>query len=78
MQLSLDPKLQQIAGKVEAGERLTFEEGIALYNSSDLNAVEMIQRAGSSLWKGTRSITAWRQCKFVVQFCEKEIAVAIV
>ena len=39
MQFSFDPELREIADKVEDGERLTFAEGVALYNSSDLNAV---------------------------------------
>ena len=39
MQFSFDPELREIADKVEDGERLTFDEGVALYNSSDLNAV---------------------------------------
>jgi len=39
MQFSFDPELREIADKVENGERLTFEEGVALYRSPDLNAV---------------------------------------
>src|SRR6186713_1998268 len=39
MQFSFDPNLRDIAFKVEDGERLTFDEGLALYNSTDLNAV---------------------------------------
>src|SRR3954451_6749365 len=39
MQFSFDRNLIDIAFKVEDGERLTFEEGIALYNSNDLNAI---------------------------------------
>jgi aminodeoxyfutalosine synthase len=39
MQFSFDPKLRDIAEKVEDGERLTFDEGVALYRSADLNAV---------------------------------------
>jgi aminodeoxyfutalosine synthase len=39
MQFSFDPNLRDIAFKVEDGERLTFDEGLALYNSTDLNAL---------------------------------------
>nr|MBP9110290.1 hypothetical protein [Pyrinomonadaceae bacterium] len=39
MQFSFDPKLIDIAFKVEDGERLTFDEGLALYNTTDLNAL---------------------------------------
>ena len=31
-----DPLLQPIAAKVRAGERLTFDDGVALYRSNDL------------------------------------------
>lgn len=34
-----DPKLRPIADKVLSGERLNFEEGVALYGSSDILAV---------------------------------------
>jgi aminodeoxyfutalosine synthase len=39
MECSFDPNVNRLAGKVEAGERLTFEEGVALYNTTDLNAL---------------------------------------
>ena len=39
MQFSFDPKLIDIAFKVEDSERLTLEEGVALYNTTDLNAL---------------------------------------
>jgi aminodeoxyfutalosine synthase len=39
MQLSFDPILNTIAEKVIAGERLTFNEGLALYRTDDLNAL---------------------------------------
>jgi aminodeoxyfutalosine synthase len=39
MQFSFDSKLQEIAFKVEDGERLSFEEGVALYQTTDLNAL---------------------------------------
>lgn len=34
-----DPKLLPIVGKVEAGERLTFEEGMVLYHTPDYNTL---------------------------------------
>lgn len=34
-----DPELAPIAAKVEAGERLNFEEGLTLYRTRDLNAL---------------------------------------
>ncbi|MCC6826457.1 MAG: aminofutalosine synthase MqnE, partial [Acidobacteria bacterium] len=39
MQFSFDPKLQDIAFKVEDGERLSFDDGLALYATTDLNAL---------------------------------------
>jgi aminodeoxyfutalosine synthase len=39
MQLSFDANLNRIAEKVDAGERVTFEEGVDLFNTGDLNAL---------------------------------------
>jgi len=39
MQFSFDPNLREIAEKVEDGEWLAFADGLALYNTSDLNAL---------------------------------------
>jgi aminodeoxyfutalosine synthase len=39
MNFSHDPKLNDIAPKVERGERLSFDEGVALYNTDDLAAL---------------------------------------
>jgi aminodeoxyfutalosine synthase len=39
MQFSFDTNLNKIAAKVEANERLTFDEGVALYDTDDLNAL---------------------------------------
>lgn len=39
MQFSFDPNLRDIADKVEDGERLTFDEGLSLYATDDLNAL---------------------------------------
>jgi len=35
MQFSFDTNLNKIAAKVEANERLTFDEGIALYKTDE-------------------------------------------
>src|SRR3954464_6111161 len=39
MQFSFDNNIASIAEKVEAGERLMFDEGVELYKSNDLNAL---------------------------------------
>src|SRR2546423_12643790 len=39
MNFSHDPKLNEIFCKVEAGERLSFDEGVTLYQTDDLNAL---------------------------------------
>src|SRR5688572_5409407 len=39
MQFSFDTNLRDIADKVEDGERLTFDEGLSLYATDDLNAL---------------------------------------
>ena len=39
MQFSFDPDVNKIAEKVSDGERLSLDEGVALYRSNDLNAV---------------------------------------
>lgn len=39
MQFSHDKKINLISEKVEAGERLSFDEGIALFETDDLNAL---------------------------------------
>ncbi|MFN0138921.1 MAG: aminofutalosine synthase MqnE [Pyrinomonadaceae bacterium] len=39
MQFSFDPNLIDISDKIEDGERLTFDDGLALYATSDLNAL---------------------------------------
>ena len=37
-----DPDLEPIAAKVEAGERLTFAEGMTLYRTPDLNGLSQL------------------------------------
>ncbi len=39
MKFSCDPKLNDLAAKVESGERLTFDDGVALYATDDLSAL---------------------------------------
>ena len=39
MEFSHDPRLNEIASRVEAGERLTFEDGVALFATDDLAAL---------------------------------------
>ena len=39
MNLSHDPKLNDVAAKVETGERLSFSDGLALYATNDLAAL---------------------------------------
>ncbi len=39
MQFSFAENLREIAFKVEDGERLTSDDGLALYNTNDLNAL---------------------------------------
>ena len=39
MNISHDPTLNEISAKVRTGERLTFEDGVALFSTDDLNAL---------------------------------------
>src|ERR1043166_550205 len=39
MRFSHDPKLNELAARVEAGERLLFEDGVALFRTEDLHAL---------------------------------------
>ena len=39
MKFSHDPKLEQLAARLECGERLSFEDGLALYATDDLTAL---------------------------------------
>jgi aminodeoxyfutalosine synthase len=39
MKFSHDPKLNELAARVEAGERLSFEDGVALFRTEDLHAL---------------------------------------
>jgi aminodeoxyfutalosine synthase len=39
MKFSHDPKLFEISEKIEAGERLSYRDGLAMYRTDDLNAL---------------------------------------
>lgn len=52
MRFSHDPKLRNIALKVEAGERLTFEEGLDLYHTDDLGALAKMADHVRRTWHG--------------------------
>src|SRR5437870_13695832 len=39
MSFSPDPKLNKVSSKVAAGERLSLEDGVSLFNTDDLNAL---------------------------------------
>ena len=39
MEFSHDPTLNELAGKVEAGGRLSFEDGVALFATEDVPAL---------------------------------------
>src|ERR1044071_488687 len=39
MSFSHDAKINDISARVETGERLSFEDGVALFNTDDLNAL---------------------------------------
>lgn len=39
MKLSFDENLNKIAEKIEKSERLTFDDGVALFRTQDLNAL---------------------------------------
>ena len=42
MNFSHDPQLNRLAPKVEAGERLSFADGMALYATDDLAALSKL------------------------------------
>jgi len=51
MNISHDPKLNEISAKVQTGERLTFEDGVALFSTDDLTRWAKLptQCAGKSM-----------------------------
>src|ERR1044072_7809448 len=46
MNFSHDPILNKLAEKVEAGERLSFEEGMALFSTEDVPALGRLAASG--------------------------------
>ncbi|MET3290826.1 UNVERIFIED_CONTAM: aminodeoxyfutalosine synthase [Brevibacillus sp. OAP136] len=50
----IDPKLAQVAEKVERGERLTLEDGVALYQSDDLLTIGKLANAVNRKINGDR------------------------
>jgi aminodeoxyfutalosine synthase len=57
----LDPALRPIADKVERGERLTAEDGAALFRSGDLNGIGMLADAANRARHGNRVTFAANQ-----------------
>ena len=49
MQFSFDTNLNTIAAKIEAGERLSFDEGLELYKTDDLNALGKLAELDAAL-----------------------------
>ncbi len=76
MQKSFDPKLNRIAEKVAAGERLTFEDGLALDRTSDLlalgelaNIVRERINGNSAFYINNRHINHTNVCVNSCRFC---------
>ena len=67
----LDPKLNSIADKVQANERLSFDDGVTLFTSDDLHGVgrlaDIVRRRKHGLNTYFNSIRASRdaRCSFV-------------
>jgi aminodeoxyfutalosine synthase len=49
---TLDGRLLEIGSKVDAGERLTFDDGVYLYNSNDLLAIGDLANRVRERWNG--------------------------
>ena len=71
-----DARLQEIAAKVEARERLTFDDGVALYRSADLNAIGRLadrvnrRRNGTDVFFNVnRHINPTNACVYRCSFC---------
>ena len=72
----LDKQLERMAAKVEAGERLTLEDGLALYTSRDLFTIgrlaDHVRRArhGRAAWYvANRHINYTNVCVLRCKFC---------
>jgi aminodeoxyfutalosine synthase len=57
----LDPALRPIADKVERGERLSFDDGAALFRSNDLNGIGMLADVANRARHGNRVTFAANQ-----------------
>ena len=76
MFLSHDEQLNRLAAKVEAGERLSFEDGIALYATDDLHALGKLadtvrrQRHGrATYFNVNRHLNPTNVCYVDCKFC---------
>ena len=72
----IDPGLQEIVEKVEAGERLTFEDGLRLFQSPDLTTLgqlaDLVNRRKNGLYvyfNQNRHINPTNICAFHCNFC---------
>lgn len=52
MEAIRDPRLEEVAEKVRAGERLTREDGVAIYETDDLHGVGLIADHARREWVG--------------------------
>ncbi len=71
-----DPRLEEVAEKVESGERLTFEDGVALYETDDLNGLGLIadyarrERVGNEVYFSVnRKLNHTNVCALDCDFC---------
>lgn len=71
-----DPRLEEVAEKVENGERLTFEDGVALYETDDLNGLGLIadyarrERVGNEVYFSVnRKLNHTNVCALDCDFC---------
>ncbi len=55
MQFSHDPRLNELAAQVAAGERLSFADGLALYATDDLAALGKLADMVRRRWHGRRT-----------------------
>ncbi|MDQ3651819.1 MAG: aminofutalosine synthase MqnE [Acidobacteriota bacterium] len=76
MNFSHDPKLNELAPKVEVGERLTFADGVALYETTDLpalaklaDAVRRRQHGRTTYYNVNRHFNPTNICYADCKFC---------
>ena len=72
----MDPELAQISDKVFSGERLSFEEGLVLYQTSDLHTVGVLANWVREKWNGNngyfnvnRHLNPTNVCVVDCKFC---------